>query len=192
MPKQVNKSGTSSKGSNIFLILIIISTLLILLFMVNLNRILLNVRIFELKNYLKTINRKDSNIDFIQMVAKYKLAQRRYFNRIDDEEMETKEFRLSETLKRSTDFDSLTQRYNSIYIKPVIFTINGIRLLLDKPPLNTLNTNTSAVIFQLKFVQTSEGQSSNTPSSSQSTTAFGSVGVVSPVIVIFAVVLNPT
>ncbi|MBN2735512.1 MAG: tetratricopeptide repeat protein [Spirochaetales bacterium] len=138
--KKLNKPQARGGGKG-FLILIIFSTLIILAGMFFLNDIILAIRLFELENYLREINREAANIDTLGMVTKYKLQLQLYRDKITEEDFNKEELNSNYLITEYENQKSSGMGKYEDISKPVIAVINILRFFMDKPPINSTSIN---------------------------------------------------
>ncbi|MBN1411162.1 MAG: tetratricopeptide repeat protein [Spirochaetales bacterium] len=132
-----------------FIFILLISTVLIFLGMMFLNDIVKEIRLLELKAFLKEMNREDSNVDHLGMVSKYKLCKDLYENRINEKNLDSEELKTSYLIASFENQNKLQlDKYKDV-AGPVIFILNLVRQILNKAPIETIiegQTNNSIAI----------------------------------------------
>ena len=116
----------------LFLFFIILLSIIVIISMLFLNDMVYNIRLLELKSFLKDINRMNSNVDYLFLVAKYKLHKELYENKIKYLDFNKEELKVSVLLSNFQKQNELIlEKYNKTSL-PVFYILNFLRFFLNK------------------------------------------------------------
>ena len=140
--------------NRIFIILLIIFSILILGVMIFMNDVIYYIHLHELNNYLTFLNREESNIDYLNMVRKYKLHRQWYEDHITSYEFDKEELKLAYITLENENLNEQKTKNKYELISPYILKIiNSFRQIFQKNPIqsdlvNELNNLSTAYYFE--------------------------------------------
>ena len=123
------------KRVNITIITVLI-TLLITAFLIFINDIVISIRLNELKASLQELDRRESSLDHIGLIATYQLHKNIYEKKITQDNADAIEEKIISILKREGSAANrvATARY-TIISRPALWIINFNRKIIGKTPL---------------------------------------------------------
>lgn len=114
----------------IFLLSIIVITTLVFL-----NEAVIDIRIKELKLYFQDVDSKETNIDHVRLIMKYKLHKQMYDKLLSQDKADAIEFHINAITERVKKIDSVTYKKYRFITRAALQIINFNRFLLGKEPL---------------------------------------------------------
>lgn len=121
---------------NFKVLLIIFIPLFVVLYLFYVNRVIITIRLNELRNYLQETDKSEGGIDHISLIATYEIHKKIYESRMSRDEADSAEFRLNSLSLTPQSSETLTGGFNRLIMIPALYLINFNRLMLDKPPVN--------------------------------------------------------
>lgn len=125
----------------LFLFIIILLSIIIIITMLFLNDMVYNVRLLELKAFLQEINRMNSNVDYLFLVAKYKLHKELYENKIKYLDLDKEELKVAVLLSNFQKQNELVLHKYDKTSAPIFYVLNFLRFFFNKPPLHQIINN---------------------------------------------------
>jgi tetratricopeptide (TPR) repeat protein len=113
----------------------VIIPLLIAGYLIFVNKIVISIRLNELKNYLQETDKNEGGIDHIALIATYEIHKKIYEERMSQDDADTAENKLSSlSLPIQADKTESLELDNIISL-PALYMINFNRRILGKPPV---------------------------------------------------------
>ncbi len=109
-------------------------TLLGFIFFFLIQKNLVSIHLFDLKNKLEQAEIKENSLDHIWLVAKYKIHKKLYENKIEQQQADHLEFR-SLSIINELKLNNKTE--NPVFFHSISHVINFIRIISGKEPLAT-------------------------------------------------------
>jgi len=117
------------------IIALILTSLLVTAYLVFINKINISIRLSELAASLQELDKNESNIDHIGLIATYEINKKIYENRIQQEEADTLEQVVDSLVVKEKNYPSAIQTQYGFLSLPGIWIINFNRKILGKNPL---------------------------------------------------------
>lgn len=115
--------------------------LLIAGYLIFVNKIVISIRLNELKNYLQETDKNEGGIDHIALIATYEIHKKIYEERMTQDDADTAENQLRSLTLRIMPDPAESADINSIIALPALYIINLNRKILGKPSVSYQKSN---------------------------------------------------
>jgi len=137
-----NKSISSLKDKS-FKIFMVFIPMLIAGYLFFVNKIVISIRLNELKTYLQETDKNEGGIDHIALIATYEIHKKIYEERISQDDADTAENKISSLSLPIRHAPEESGDISSAIKLPALYIINFNRKVLGKPPVNFHRSNDS-------------------------------------------------
>ncbi|HPF08069.1 MAG TPA: hypothetical protein PK293_18635, partial [Spirochaetota bacterium] len=135
-----NKSISSLKDKS-FKIFMVFIPMLIAGYLFFVNKIVISIRLNELKTYLQETDKNEGGIDHIALIATYEIHKKIYEERISQDDADTAENKISSLSLPIRHAPEESGDISSAIKLPALYIINFNRKVLGKPPVNFHRSN---------------------------------------------------